>query len=369
MSRFSQLEIDLNNDADIIAKAPTAKPESFTTIVTNDPQIAQIRADEAARQAREAETTARIRAARGVQSQRNAPAAAPVVSTPVTAPVESANVATVNALVVVDLPSEQTGEMVLWELSGSVTFEALTRAWVAQGLDLSWIPRAPRAETALTLACKDYQSKTCKVESVEEIPGWYLVDVKRTKALSYRVGSRFFLDAEGQVQVEGETHAYLLQQIRAKHAEYLVEISNTGAWLTGVVARLAGVALRSKGALYFVPRQHVQTLGKVKAALRAASSCHILGFAAMRSSDAVVGILEGIKGEVLALEKQVDDSAAKEVGARAVKSRLEDCDALEAKISDYEKLLGAQFPAPKASIAALRVKLAAYSTRFAQLEV
>lgn len=400
--RFGQIEVD---SQDAPATSPSAPSSRFANLEIDDPAPAPaIRVtfvDEDGTRTPVATSgvvpaSTASGAASAIEASVGAPRTTPAIRQPLSAPAferglrpqgEASPVASIQAMasqiVAVEQADASTGAVVFWALSGSLEVARLTETWAAEGLDTEWLLPVPSPVVALRRAV---QAQVSRGQFTAEHPdgGWVLVDEKKDDhALSYAVGLRFRLtpvekDDEATVRVvelidipahiDAAAAQSTLDAVRAEFGMLrrgIVESVDVSSWLTKLLDKhLSSVALRESGGFYFVPRQSVETWGKIKRALGAVSAYKLAEIPAMRSTETVAAVLDAVRRESdVALSEMENELNLGTLGNRGNANRIKACDVLKAKVVGFEKLLGLKLAEVVARIDALRGKLEAVTTR------
>jgi hypothetical protein len=292
-------------------------------------------------------------------------------------------------LVVTSVEGQFTGAMTYWSLAGSVDRTALVDAWNAQGLDVELLPKESSEKTALHNAMKKHATKKRLLRKHPD-GGWILVDEKTVSdgegkhKPDYSLGLRVRLekDAEGKCKLianrpenfPAEEAGLILKAVRAEYDLALsgkIASTEISMWMTNlVVGKLAGVALRETGGMYFVPKKHTETLKKVRAAFAACSSHTVYKLDAMYSEDTVISVLDGMAREVeQMITTMTGELNANKFGPRGIPGHLAMIDEAKAKLSDYSKFLGKDFTATVKRLDELAGKVSKVTTRASLLEV
>lgn len=273
--------------------------------------------------------------------------------------------------IAVDAASETTGSIVCWSLSGMIDRQDLDLAQPSD-LDSSWMPAVVTAKQAFSRACKDQASKHLMVRSHPK-KGWALVRETTSETdLDYKVAGRAYLD-KGEVYFEGEVEPETKTAIVSQYSKYMrcldrIDVSN---WLTYVVERLHGLSLRSNsGGMYFLPVTSLRIFRAIKGMLRTVSVHKLYEYPAMRSEDAIEGIMDAIRLESDQILSEVNGAlVADELTAKTVVGQIERVEGAMNKVRSYERLLNIPMTSMILELAALRVRLLTLTSRSAQLEV
>lgn len=236
------------------------------------------------------------------------------------------------------------GLLVWWSLSGSASFERLEQAWEAEGLHEEDCPAPPSPMLALRLAV-DEQARG-KLRRVAFEGGHALVrdtvvtdDQGQTMPGTEPV-VKLKLDETGDapvLQFHGDLAMAQLIQQRWRELRTEWPSSAVTTWLPKYIkSRCDGTCLKDNGGNYYVPPAHVETMQKVKRAIKAASDHRLTTIEALRSEDAVEAILYSLVEETTtAVERALEDVDTPRI-KRNRQKRLEE---LTAKVVRYEQIL------------------------------
>jgi hypothetical protein len=245
-------------------------------------------------------------------------------------------------IVVPALPQDVAGAVTFWRLAGSVDHARLEGEWRARGLDPRLLPSLPTPAVALHRAIEERREERRLVRPLPKRAGWAIV-AERARGeddLAYHVETRARLDDVGRLVVEpaDSDDARVLAAQFDTHLRTL-SFGDVGGWLARRVYALRATALRATGGVYFVPRPSVEEWTLTGQALAAASGCFVHQIPALRTSEAVEAILEAVAQETQAEAKRMEEQIA-DLGGRGLRARLDECEAVEAKVTFYEDLLG-----------------------------
>lgn len=284
------------------------------------------------------------------------------------------------SLVAVESATEAAGAVTYWQLHGQIDAAALKAAWEVEGLEAKHCPSAPSPKVSLRRAVKS----VCNREIFHtEHPegGWALVTEKRAaNKLDYEVGMRLRLSpdettilgtpAEGQDLNEARVLGNAVRAAFDNTRSHLdaTDVSTVLVWLVG--GQLKGVPLRDSGGVYFVPKESVETLRKIKRALAAATSCVVHEIPAMKSVEFVAAVYDAVRreaeAELAALEAELAVDFVTTKGMNAKAKRFED---VQQKLASYEKLLNKPMGDLASKLKAVKSILDEAKSRFNQLEV
>lgn len=279
-------------------------------------------------------------------------------------------------LIATDNPNAFVGAIVMWHLSGDVELSHLEGSWKTQGLSDKLLPDLPSPEVALTRTVEQYSKGQIFKRRIKG-GGYRLVQEvnPEEERAEYTTVCSIVLDENDDPIVtlfDYEGFEGLETDFR-RHQLHLTP-RDMSPWLCGKMMRhLGATALKSNGGVYFVPRDRVDELGKVKAAIEAVTGHRIFRVKAMTDDEAVEMVLDAITREAEAAAQAVEDDLTIEtnpelgtraLGARALENRADTCRDLLSKVSMYEELLDCRLDTLREriddlKIAALEASLAA----------
>jgi hypothetical protein len=259
-----------------------------------------------------------------------------------------------------DETSNAAGALVYWRLEGEVDPKELALHWQLAGLDDDLLPSTPAPSTALARTMRGLAAHRKLVRPLEERGSHALVrEVVSGNDLTYDVALRVSLDVAGRAIVEPAGHP-LQAQIHAAYDHHLevCAADDIGGWLVGLIAEVDGVAMRERGGIYFVPPAKLPLWQAMTTALRKVSNHRMFELPAVAAGTAVEAILDAISQEAEAdATKMEAELLSDELGGRALASRVSKTEALEAKVTRYEGLLGAKLDVLRDRLEALRANL------------
>lgn len=246
------------------------------------------------------------------------------------------------------------GTISYWRCAEGVDLGALTDRWAALNLDPKLLPKAPEPETALRRAVMEQQDRHRLVRAVSKAHEWAIVDetVEEGKAPVYRTltivryenGRAAFTVIDSDWNTEQQPIENAVRSAFTRQSGLLASTDIT-TWLVRLAYKHGAVTLRDTGGVYFVPRQHVDFWRKVATAVEGTAGYKVFRIPAMRNSEAVAAIVDAITQEAEQLVAKMEEEMIAGLGARAMKTRQAEAEALLAKVGDYEKLLGMEIEA------------------------
>lgn len=315
------------------------------------------------------------------------PVPVPVVepTAPATAPATATSMATGN-IVAVDLPSEVTGCVLFWRLSGDVDLGQLIQAWGNKGLDSKLLPEVPSVRIAFSRAVKIVESRHRIVRKgpngtvfvVDEVPTIvegesqvelqvnYQYGVNPTTGVMFGILPKGSKGDQGQCEVMGGMIQVEFDRLRSSLAT--VDTSN---WLVRLAGAMSGVPLRDRGGVYFIPREAVAQLRAVKAALTEAGAKHCLyEIPAMHSAEAVSAVLDAVTVEANDFMTEIENAVnSGDIGRKSAVTRGGELAELKSKVEAYSKLLGVSFTSVLGRIESVAKSLKSVATRGELLEI
>jgi hypothetical protein len=256
-------------------------------------------------------------------------------------------------IVVTSQNTESCGAIVMWTLTGEVRVAPLNSALVAAGaadeeLLVAASPAAALARAAKAQATRNIGGVRRLVRPIRD----GLLAVVEERVTSGETAHSEDLELK-TVAIAGVDADGLLDQLRgdpgvcaAIEAQYNAErdsISHTelSGWITQLVERSGGVPLRGRGGVYFVPRTQISHFESLAKALESVSESRVYAIQALQSDEAVEAILDSVARDTEAeLAGVADDLEAGTMTPLKAKRRETVIARLEARLSEYEALLG-----------------------------
>lgn len=252
-----------------------------------------------------------------------------------------------------EIDRREVGALVYWSGVAPTPLARLQTAWDARGLDAELLPKAPTPAKALGVAMKTLSEKRKLVRPLEH-RGVFALTIEHVFENAdpiYDPVLRASASRDGQqLKVEAKVgYEHLVEPLRAAYDESLnyVTAVDVMSFLTGALRSLQAVALRPTGGFYFVPRQHIETLGRMFDAVHeACPNTQLFRIPAMTKKEAIDAISAAIReeadGEIAKVESEITqfyDSGETSMGKRALQTRLERLNTLREKLGTYESLL------------------------------
>ena len=151
-------------------------------------------------------------------------------------------------------------------------------------------------------------------------------------------------------------------ELRAAYERHLgcMSANDVSTWMCELLKVVNGVSLRDTGGIYFIPRSSLATWRAMMGAVRACSAHAVFEVPALRSDEAVEAILDAITREAeTAAADMEEEIIMTDLGARALRTRANRCEAIQRKLEDYEQLLGRGMDTLKERLGGLQAQMAA----------
>lgn len=236
------------------------------------------------------------------------------------------------------------GAIVWWRLTGNVSASRLAVEVGRQGLSDKFVPSPVSPKTALRRAVHEIAEKHLLVRPLGKGDGYAIVrESIVNEELEYETAAKVSLGANERPRTTELAGYFCAAKVEREFDAAIGALSpvDVSAWLIKTADRLDAIALRDTGGIYFVPKHTVEDWGRVIAALAACSTHGVFSVPALRSDQAVEAILDALSGEAESVATQLSNEVVEtEPGKRACDSKIRACEAMKAKISRYEDLLG-----------------------------
>lgn len=256
------------------------------------------------------------------------------------------------------------GAVSYWRAGGTVSIEALRKAWEAAGLDAKLLRKEPEPETALRRAVLDLADRVAivinsreaerrtLVRPTAEASTWAVVeevvvegeapDYTTLAIVSFVAGNPHVEQIGGSDEQVTSIEARVLAGFNAHHGLY--DPADVTGWLVKLAYSHKAVTLRDSGGVYFIPRTAMDFWNKAADALETASGKNhrVFRIPAMKNAEAIEAIVDAITAEAEQVAKLIDDQVNVGLGARALETRKGLVNDLLAKIASYEELVGQQ---------------------------
>lgn len=270
---------------------------------------------------------------------------------------------TVNDLLITPDAAGVAGAVSYWRARGTISIDALAKAWVAAGLDPALLRKAPEPETALRRAVlelatreniTDKKERRVLVRPQKEPSTWAVVEeIVEEGAKPIYTPIAIVSFAAGGIRVEQSlgtwTQAQEIEEIvRADYfaQQGLYDPSDITTWLVKLAYKNNAVTLRESGGVYFIPRAAMDFWNKAAAVVESVSAHKVFRIPAMRNDEAMAAITDAVTREALQvvelMQKELGLTGEAALGKHAIKTRQVEAEALLAKLTSYEELLGKQ---------------------------
>jgi hypothetical protein len=263
-------------------------------------------------------------------------------------------------LTVVADPLATCGCVTYWRTSGAIPVSDLHRAWTDAGLDQTLLRAEPEPATALRRAVDTLVSRS-KVGEDKEIrtlvrPGkerheWAVVE----EIVEIGAAPRYttlvivsYTEDEGPafkcVGADAESCELIRKAVLAAYdaQKGVYDPGDITGWLVKLAYANGAVTLRDSGGVYFIPRDAMAFWSKAADVVEQVSNHRVFRIPAMRNTEAVAAIVDAVSAEAATLVAAIEADMSTELGARALKTRQAQAEALLEKVTSYEKLLGLQ---------------------------
>ena len=242
-----------------------------------------------------------------------------------------------NTIIAVEDADTSAGAITYWRLSSYIDARGIIDGLARRDID-EHAPSLPSPRTAKRRAMTKFRAGDLFVRSG---PDGSTLLVKQDGD-EFEVVASATLNAIGQIQVETDN-----DELRTGIENAYVETFNSldardvSRWLLNETVECDALSLRDTGGVYFIPAHGIERWNQIAEVLRENSSCRVHTIPAMRTDDAVASILDALTEECDAFSAAMDEALGDEdLGARAMRTRADKADALLAKLTRYESLLG-----------------------------
>lgn len=272
--------------------------------------------------------------------------------------------ATINNIVATE-GSEHAGALVAWRLHGDVNCDRFIEQMEQIGLPSSKLPDMPTPEQAIARALGEIQNRRRRVVPLKKRGAWAVcrLDASETD-VDFGVECTVRLDQVGRPVCEPAYHP-AVPEIKAEFNNALETLSTTdiSGWLVSMVRAQGGLSVLAQGGLYFLPRGAGLDMWRAIAAAVGGCSEHtVYEIPAMHTQSVVNMVLDGLVDEVTkttaAIESDLmaDDNS---LGARALRTRMQTCDALVERVAKFEGVLGVKLSNMQDQLVSLRAMVVA----------
>lgn len=248
------------------------------------------------------------------------------------------------------------GAIVWWELSGAIDLDDMCSVLEISGFPNEWFPPPPPRLAYILRALKScVRNKRELIRPLAHPGQWELVSERVVTApdnavkLEYEPLFRLMVEDDAirvtPFSADGAAACAHLNPERFKFYSRTLDVREISLWLIMCAERMDCVSLRQKGGFYFIPEPRLKLWHLLRDAVRNASDCRMYEMPAMRTSEAVESILNGLREEAIWRMAQFEDWLVNgSITTRGINVRLRDLDLLSAKIGRYASLLGVTLP-------------------------
>lgn len=273
--------------------------------------------------------------------------------------------------------TKYAGLETFWTLSGVLDYDKLASAWLAAGLDEGLLPTPPTPRRALRRALKHEASRRRLVRPLAESAGYAVVDEAATdEEVTHEQRATAKLNPVGRPVVESDAFpAETLQAEVERHYDEALSVLSTGdvsGWLCRLAEGLRAIPLRPTGGVYFIPAERIETWLRYREVVVSVSA-HVIERVPMMAVegvfDAVMHAIQDDLGKVAAaLEKNLTKAQTGEIGQRAIETQVREAQEAEAKLAEYENLLGSNLEGVRDRLEGVRAALVIASLSTDQAE-
>lgn len=275
--------------------------------------------------------------------------------------------------------SDVVGATTFWKIPNvTLRYETLIIAWNNAGLPTEWLFKPPRDSKAMRRAMSDHKERRRLLRPLKRGSSWALVQehIAGEKDLAHEVTLSVALskpdkESEAVLQIEGDPE--LRRSVEQKFIEHkgTVTAHDLSELLIDCVERLHGLALRDGGGVYFIPPTQLETWRQIADVVESVTrqpngvAAQVYELRAKTDARSFRAVLDGIVSEAkvaietmrgeLAESEQLEAQGAKGLGVRALTNRASAIEELQAKVQEYETLLGQALPDTHGAISRLRV--------------
>lgn len=245
-----------------------------------------------------------------------------------------------------------SGGVVFWSLSGGTDWQKLFDGCTAAGFQKECADRISFSEAAKAALVDLYQNKRVLVRPLPNSTGYAVVDETSSalKTLEYnaRIVCRWPISGKpGQttmtvtgLAVDAQEDAIIRQAI--DNQMDVAPHSKVASTLVEIIKTLGGVPLKPNGGVYWIPeRAMVRWADAVAAIEKAGPGNQVFTARTAMDDDAIRAVVSAIRAdigtEVQALAEQAQNGGDNK---RSLASRQSKAEALLARVTDYEQLLG-----------------------------
>lgn len=262
-------------------------------------------------------------------------------------------------IAVPDLAKNAAGSITWWTIDSKTQLDKMLGVWLAHGFAEEDFIRPPTDRRALRRALRHFETAHVLVRKAPEGGFAVVEETFRGNTPEYEVLFHAWLDDDGPmvdvVNSEIEDRLDILFH-REKNRVGLNEMS---PWLIRYAYRHHAISLRANGGVYFIPKDMVRVWTRMATALHEGSGCHVYQIPALQSQSAVEAVLGAFSREVEADVGELDRILRDEqLGARALRTKAQDCENQLKKIEYYEKLLGVSLDKLRTSFEELSARVA-----------
>lgn len=196
--------------------------------------------------------------------------------------------------------------------------------------------------------CDHFRGKNVMVRPLKEDGGFILIDETRGESNNdyKKLFSVKLANEEGTRLAFDPAPPDEYQDIVNLYAKRLNSVPGhaVGSALVKIVASMRGTAIRKTGGMYWVNGKHADKWAGVQRVVEGAASegdSRVYKVAFSLDADSIRAVKDAIQREILQESQSILDEMLKgDIGKRAMTARLEYLDELQAKVAEYESVVG-----------------------------
>lgn len=263
-----------------------------------------------------------------------------------------------------DSARRDAGLVTWWTLSGNIRVDTLRKAWLEAGYDEEDLPSLPGESTLLRRALLEHaHASSDRLRTmVRPLTNGEFAVVRETlvgtaddRGVEYETLFKAWVDSDCALTDSNDETVCDAVDILFDQARRVYESTDLSGWFIAQVEKHSAVGLRDRGGIYFVPQPEVQSWNTFADLITKVSSCRIYEIPAMRTERAVGAVLDAVTREAEAMVANMQDAIASgNLGTRALATKKQRCEVMEAKVAGYEALLGVKMSALQGKLEELR---------------
>ena len=241
----------------------------------------------------------------------------------------------------------EVGAAVFWN-SGQTRHAVLCKAWDDAGLPEALKPSLPSPEVALRRGLRAMQENRLMVRPLARRGKWAIVretvDEASATPLEYELEAQVRLNDIKQLVIEPATlDPEFRQEIETmyQHQLGMLAAEDVTQWLVNLTNYCGAAKLKKGGGLYFIPPHTLDMWRRMVDVIVESSDCVIEDLPMGRSTNVAKAVLNGLTHEAQTAADEMEAELLEgDLGARALRSRAERCEAELARITAFEPVVG-----------------------------